>query len=61
LLLARFLRKSKITKPIRRRATIDAAIIIIGNQLIPFFGGPVAVSVPLPAAPSIVSGAFTPD
>jgi len=36
--LRRF-RITNIIKPIRRRAPIDAAIIIIGNQLNPFLGG----------------------
>jgi hypothetical protein len=50
-LLARRLRISKTIKPIRRRPTMAAAIIMIGNQLIPFFGG-VDVSVPLVEPPS---------
>jgi hypothetical protein len=50
-LLARRLRISKTSKPIRRRATIAAAIIMIGNQLMPFFDG-VDVSVPFVAPPS---------
>ena len=42
-----------------RRTAIDAAIIMIGNQLIPFFGG-VAESVPL-VDPSIFGFASAPS
>ncbi len=46
-----------MSKPTRRRATIDAAIMIIGIQLIPFLAG-TPVSVTLAAAPPSRSGQY---